>query len=36
MSNSEQKWPRAGFKQGIMFYGFEGSKSRDITEVLTF
>ena len=35
MNKSEQKYPRAGSKQGNMFYGFEGSKSRDITEVLT-
>ena len=36
MSNSEQKCPRACSKQGIMFYGFERSKSREITEVLTY
>ena len=36
MNKSEQKYPRAGSKQGNMFYGFEGSKSRDITEVWHF
>ena len=36
MSNSEQKCSRACSKQGIMFYGFERSKSREITEVLTY
>ena len=35
MSKSKQKCPPAGSKQENMFYGFEGSKSRDITEVLT-
>ena len=36
MSSCEQKCPRAWSKQGIMFYGFERSKSREITEVLTY
>ena len=36
ISSSEQKCPRACSKQGIMFYGFERSKSREITKALTY